>query len=168
MDWVTYGSKAMTIMQKYKYVLLVIIAGIVLLRLPDPKKVVQQPNAGIPETGSELSVEESLARILGMIEGAGRVEVMLTQVKGEEILYQTDSRQTTGEHTRDIQSDTVLVSGDDRTETGLIRQRNPPVYQGAIILCQGADNAEICLSIVNAVMGVTGLTSDRITVLKMK
>lgn len=168
MDWVTYSSRGIELIKKYRYVLLVIIAGIVLLRLPDSVQTQTDATTDEPSLSAERSMEESLSQILGMIDGAGRVEVLLTQAEGEEILYQTDSRQSTGEHTQDVQRDTVLVSGNDREETGLIRQRNPPVYQGAIVLCQGADKAEIRLSIVKAVMGVTGLTSDKITVLKMK
>lgn len=168
MDWVNCSSKAMEVIKKYRYVLLVIAAGILLVRLPESTH--QEQSSESPElcTAQPQSLDASLSGILCLIEGAGRVEVLLTQAEGEEILYQTDSRQSSGQYTQDVQRDTVLVTGDDREETGLIRQRNPPVYQGAIILCQGADNAQIRLSIVKAVMGVTGLTSDKITVLKMK
>ena len=96
------------------------------------------------------------------------MEVLLTQVTGEETFYQTDEDISTGESTSDVRSDTVLVNGADRSETGLVRQVNPPTYQGAIVLCQGADSAQVKLSIVEAVMSVTGLRSDCITVLKMK
>lgn len=168
MDWVTYCSRGMEYIKKYRYIILIIIAGIILLRIPETNSeepiFVQQE----AENASALPLEDALAQILSMIEGAGRVEVLLTQSKGEEILYQTDVDQSSSENSQEIRKDTVLISNDDRSETGLIRQRNPPVYQGAIILCQGADKAGIRLSIVEAVMGVTGLTSDKITVLKMK
>lgn len=168
MDWVSFSSRGKDVLQKYKYVILIILTGIVLLSLPSetPEKTVRTED--IPEVNTDMPMEESLAHILSMIEGAGRVEVLLSQAVGEEILYQTDNRESSGEHSRDIQKDTVLITDDNRTETGLIRQRNPPVYQGAVILCQGADKAGIRLSIVEAVMSITGLTSDKITVLKMK
>ena len=79
-------------------------------------------------------------------------------------MYQTDIDITADKK----RQDTVLITESDRTESGLIQQINPPVYMGAIILCQGAENAEVKLNIVQAVMSVTGLTSDHITVLKMK
>ena len=62
---------------------------------------------------------------------------------------------------------TVIISS-NREESGLIQQIHPPIYQGAIILCQGADSAAVRLSIVDAVANVTGLSTDKITVLKMK
>lgn len=168
MDWVTYCSKGMEYIKKYRYVILIIVAGIVLLRVPDSNSSEKNPVLQEAEIEAQPSLEDSLAQILSMVEGAGKVEVLLTQSRGEEILYQTNDELSSGEYTQQTQKDTVLITGDDRTETGLIRQRNPPVYQGAIILCQGADKAGIRLSIVEAVMGVTGLTSDKITVLKMK
>jgi len=39
---------------------------------------------------------------------------------------------------------------------------------GAVIVCQGADDPQVRLSIVDAVSKVTGLGSDKISVLKMK
>jgi stage III sporulation protein AG len=65
-------------------------------------------------------------------------------------------------------SDTVIITDSSRNESGLIRQVNPPVYLGAIVLCQGGDRPSVRLAIVDAVSKVTGLGADRISVLKMK
>ena len=89
---------------------------------------------------------------------------MLSIREGEETVYQTDEDRSN----EDIRRDTVLVTASGREETGLIRQITPPVYRGALVLCQGADNATVRLALVEAVMSITGLTSDCITVLKMK
>ena len=62
---------------------------------------------------------------------------------------------------------TVIVSGNDRTESGLVRQINPPVYMGAIVVCQGADDPTVQLAIIDAVSKITGLGTHRISVLKM-
>ena len=43
-----------------------------------------------------------------------------------------------------------------------------PEYRGALVVAQGADNAAIKLAITQAVAGLTGLSSDKITVVKMK
>ena len=39
---------------------------------------------------------------------------------------------------------------------------------GAVIVCRGAENPEVRLSVTNAVAAYTGLGSDKITVMKMK
>ena len=93
---------------------------------------------------------------------------MLTIAQGERILYQTDSTYTQGENSTDTRTQTILVTDSQRNETGLIHQKNPPVYQGAIVLAEGADHPSVKLAIVEAVMDVTGLGADKISVLKMK
>ena len=79
-------------------------------------------------------------------------------------MYQTDEDSASS----GVRSDTVLLNGPDRSQTGLVRQVNPPTYLGAVIVCQGADSASVRLAIVEAVGSVTGLSTDKITVLKMK
>lgn len=166
MDWVAWKNTMVEFAKKYRYVLLVVLVGLVLLALPEEKEPVKQPES--IQTEEKQNLQEDLAAILSQVAGAGKVEVLLTQATGEETIYQTDEDISTGESTSDVHSDTVLVTGADRSETGLVRQVNPPTYQGAIVLCQGADSAQVKLSIVEAVMSVTGLRSDSITVLKMK
>ena len=39
---------------------------------------------------------------------------------------------------------------------------------GAVVVCQGADDAQVRLNVTNAVAAYTGLGSDKITVMKMK
>lgn len=166
MDWVSIKSRGIESFKKYKYILVVILAWIFLMALPEKKE--EQPKASEPAAVSEPSLQESLSKILSKIEGAGKVEVLLTQAEGTETLYQTDEERSAGETTTDRKQKTVLVTNSAREETGLVRQVNPPTYQGAVILCQGGDNARIKLAIVEAVANATGLSTDKITVLKMK
>ena len=165
MDWLAYKATAQEYIKKYKYIIIAILAGILMMTYPGPKSstvVVHQEEEKID------NLEESLAQILSKVYGAGKVEVLLSEASGEQTIYQAnENRSKTSENT-DIRTDTVLVTDSNRNEAGLIRQINPPVYQGAIVLCQGADSASVQLAIVQAVGDVTGLTSDRITILKMK
>lgn len=151
-------------LKKYRYVLLVLAAGLFLMLLPESGsgKAAEQNLAPAEETKPDI--QDALSEILSQIEGAGRVKVLLTQAAGEQILYQTDE----DSDSETLRQDTVILSDSERGEQGLIRQVNPPVYQGAVVLCQGADSASIRLAIVEAVANATGLTADKITVLKMK
>lgn len=162
MDWVA-GTKAIRErFRKYRYVALAALLGIFLMLLPGtPQK---QPESEQEENQTAPDLQESLSRLLGNVEGAGRVEVLLTQKEGGRTIYQYDEDIREG----NIRRDTVLVTGENRAETGLIRQVDPPVWQGAVILCQGADIAGVRLALVEAVKSATGLSSDRIAVLKMK
>ena len=116
----------------------------------------------------EITLQESLESILGEISGAGEVSVLLTQSAGEETIYQTDENTSVQENGNSSHNQTVLVSGSGREETGLVRKVKAPTYFGAVVVCQGADNASVRLAVVEAVRSATGLSTDRISVLKMK
>lgn len=147
---------------KYKYPILVVLVGLGLMLLPGKTetKTITKPE----ETVQVQDLETRLAAILSQIEGMGRVQVLLTEESGREILYQTDIQSDTDRRTED----TVLVEDASRVEQGLVRQTLEPQYRGAVILCQGADQPSVRLAIVEAVRCVTGLGADRITVLNMK
>ena len=140
----------------YRYVLIILLLGIALMCLPDAKETV--PSEPEPTNPPEASMTVRLEQILSQVAGVGKVSVLLTEAAGEEVIYQMD----------DGGEDTVLITDADRREQGLIRSRQPPVYRGAVIVCQGAANAAVRLAVVEAVTAVTGLTSDKITVLEMK
>ena len=165
MDWVSIRSRLTELFKKYRYAVMIVLLGVVLMCLPSGKKDTQVPTAtSTSEETVQSGLEESLAAILSQIKGAGKVEVLLTEAKGAETLYQSDG--DTGTDTD--RQDTVIISDADRAQSGLVRQVNPPSYQGAIVVCQGADSASERLAIVEAVSSVTGLGADHITVLKMK
>ena len=67
-----------------------------------------------------------------------------------------------------LKDETVLVSDSTRNQSGLIRKVIPPVFMGAVIVCQGGDQPTIKLAVTQAVANATGLKTDRISVLKMK
>lgn len=162
MEWTTELKTILGSGKRYLILGAAVLAGLLLMCIPEEKEVIQTETVVQEETDPKL--QDALAAILSKISGAGDVEVLLTEASGQQTIYQTDENRT--ENT--VRRDSVLITNAQREETGLIRQVNPPTYQGAIILCQGADSASVKLAVTEAVKSVTGLTSDRITVLKMK
>ena len=162
MEWVD-KEKLRSAVRKYRYVLVVILVGILLMALPEKE---EKPRAASEEITAEdpFTLEERLSQMLSQVEGAGKVRVLLTEARGQQTVYEMDVEQRTEESRRKA----VLIQRSDRGETGLVRQINPPVYQGALILCQGADSARIRLHMIQAVSSITGLSSDKVTVLKME
>lgn len=147
---------------------LVLLAGILLMCLPTgSSEQTQTEQQTIVETAASDTLEEELEAILAKVKGAGKVEVLLTQASGAQTVYQTDDDTQTGTDTQSVRRDTVLV-GSGSTQTGLVLQVNPPTYLGAVIVCQGADSASVKLAILDAVRSATGLSSDKISILKMK
>lgn len=166
MDWIK--EKLPEILRKYRYAILVLILGLVLMAIPGREDGTPAPPAPVETLSREESLEKKLAQLLSQIQGAGRVEVLLTVAVGAETVYQTDDEVTTGTDSGTTRRDTVTVTGKDREQAGLVRQVNPPGYLGAVVVCQGGDTPSVRLAIVEAVSKVTGLGADRISVLKMK
>ena len=166
MDWLAVKEKAGYFLRKYRYVLLILLVGIVLMCLPGGEEPEQERVP--PEQTDGMSVppdpEERLRQILSQIEGAGKVEVLLTPLAGEETVYQTDEDLSANGD----RMETVIITDAQRAQQGLVKQVNPPVYLGAVVVCQGADRATVRLAIVEAVANATGLGADQISVLKMK
>lgn len=151
--------------KKYRYVLLVLAVGLVLMALPGRTNNKQSAPAPEPTAAAE-SMEERLEKILTQIDGVGRAKVLLTEASGAETVYQTDGESYENSDRRRTQ--TVIISNGSREESGLIRSVNPPAYLGAVVVCQGGNLPAVKLAVVEAVANATGLCANRITVLKMK
>lgn len=167
MDRMNLQSKALEFLKKYRYVALIVAVGVILMCLPGGERGESESTEAVI-AATEPDLEEKLVKILSQIEGAGKVQVLLTEEAGQSVLYQTDQDTDSGSDSLTQRSDTVILSGADREEQGLVRQINPPVYLGAVVVCQGADKATVRLAIVEAVSAATGLGADKISVLKMK
>lgn len=160
MDMESGKQRLIEYIKKYQYVLWILLMGVVLMVVPAGS---EEPATELPAQTVELpDLETKLSGILSQISGVGKAEVLLTESSGSNTIYQTDTNQNQSN------LDTVIVMDGNREETGLVKQILPPQYLGAVVVCQGADSAGIRLAVTEAVKSVTGLTSDRITVLKMK
>lgn len=158
-------DKLLGMIGKYKYAFLVLIIGLTLLLLPGKQKQAAQTQPAAPTDTKQQNLNtDALTEILQSIDGAGKVQVLLSTATGEETLYQTD----TDKANESIKTETVIITDSQRSESGLIRQTNPPTYLGAIVVCQGADSPGVRLAITQAVSKITGLSTDHICVLKMK
>ena len=62
----------------------------------------------------------------------------------------------------------MLVSDENGDQVPIVIKVDQPIYKGALIVCEGADRAAVKLDIIRAVSGLTGLGSDKISVIKMK
>ena len=163
---------------KYKYVLLLVGVGIVFLLWPTGSSQTPPSTAvSEEETFSVSDVEEKIAQVLSQAAGVGHVSVALTLKSGLETIVSKDTQ--SNQH-RDMDNDklvsydletreeTVVVQGAGGGTQPIVRKHIYPEYLGALVVCQGAQNAATQLWIVNAVSSLTGLGSDRITVIPMK
>ena len=166
MDWLKIRTAITEGFTKYKFVLLIIVLGIILMLMPTGEKQEKIPEK-LVEADTEADMEEKLESILGQIRGVGKVDVMITEQTGAETIYQADEDSAEGETNRSVKRKTVIVSGNG-TQSGLVQTVTPPTYLGAIIVCQGGGSQSVKLAVANAVSAATGITLDRISVLEMK
>lgn len=150
------------LVKQYKYVALVLCAGLVLMLLPEKPNA--EKAAAQPSASEEQTMEQKLEQILSQIQGVGKVRVLLTVASGERVIYVFDEDRSDTNSTREA----VVITDGNRTQTGLVSQVLPPGYLGAVVVCQGGENPGVKLAVVEAVCDATGLTADKISVLKMK
>lgn len=152
---------------KYKFAVIVLLIGLFFLLLPEKKTEPKEQQSERKSVSQNLNAE-NLSEILQLVDGAGRVQVLLSVASGEEILYQTDQDTSISGENKSTKTDTVILVDEDRAESGLIKQVNPQKYLGAIVVCQGADSPSVRLAITQSVSRIIGLSADKICVLKMK
>lgn len=157
---------------KYKYALLILLLGAGLMLFPTKQTqtaAVQENPAPTQSAQAELTaVEAELSELLSQVEGAGRTKVMLSLEYGTENSYQMDIQESKQENSSTRESETVFYQTDNSQHIPVVTRTKYPVYKGAVIVCEGADRASVKLAVVQAVSRLTGLGSDKISVMKMK
>lgn len=170
MDRLKVPPKIKALWDRHKFVLLIVLLGLVLMALPE--RTQEAPHPLTPTTPANTFPEEDLAasleKILSQIHGAGEVRVLLSEETGVQTVFQTDTDSQENTQGTSVRVETVIISQGSGMQNGLIVQTNPGTYRGAIVLCQGADDPVIKLQITEAVAKCTGLGTDRISVLKLK
>lgn len=165
-------KKILAGLKKYKYAVLVLLLGIALMLLPFGKKEETTETEVQVETLSDeayaQALEQRLEDMLCQVSGAGQVRVMLTMQTGSRTEYQTDTQISNSETQSQEERKTVILSEGSAYDKAAVSAVQYPRFQGALILCQGADQSTVRLSLVNAVAALTGLSSGQITVIKMK
>lgn len=156
--------------RKYKFALLILLLGLIFLLWPQKKAASAESPAAEEIKGScDISEEETrLTQLLSQIDGVGEIRVMLTVDCSEQNVYQSDQTTTSGQTGSTQENITVITAQNGTEKEPVLVKRIYPLYRGAVIVCQGADRAAVRLAVIQAVSGLTGLGSDKITVVKMK
>ncbi len=169
--------KPLELLGRYKYVLLVVALGALLLLWPEQAPSSgggspQQEAAGTAgSTDAAKTLEEDLEAILGKISGVGRVDVMLTVESSSELVLAEDttlrySGSTQAPDDYDRSSTTVTVTSSGGGQDVVVTRERYPQYRGALVVCDGGGNDLVRLQIMEAVAALTGLGTDRIAVVK--
>lgn len=150
--------------ERYKYVLLVVLAGVILLLLPTGGS---SEDAGAQTADACAcfdveALEHKMETALSKVAGAGHVSVVLTVKEGSRHIPAQDT-EISGE---DQSRQTVIISQGSGVEQPVMLQSIYPKFQGALVVCPGGGNATVRLQLLEAVRALTGLSSEKISICK--
>ena len=160
----------------YKYVMLVLLAGLLLLLWPEGKDEEPPLTAGMGQTAVSAEEGEELERlrremeeILSAIDGVGQLRLMLTLENDGEKKLAGDSSlrysgQTASPDDYERTAETVVLSRSGGGEEPVVICQQAPRFRGALVVCEGGGSDAVALQVVHAVSALTGLGSDRIAV----
>lgn len=174
-----YREKLRNIFVKYKYVMIVAGVGLLLIFWPFGREgsaaQTSADTAPLRSADDAEALGQKIAVLLAQAEGVGRVEVMLSLASDSRFVYAEERTQTREERAGDGASNRseesvkyLTVRQESGGESPVLLGSVGPAYRGAVVICDGADHAGVRFRVISAVSALTGLTSDRITVLKMK
>lgn len=165
------GGAVLKMLKKHWLLLAALVLGLVLLCLPgrSEEKTVKEQTTGVPEFSLEAE-EKRIAQALEKIAGVGEVRVVLTLKSSVEQRIardeSTEYRTLSEGYELSSESSAVRLQGDGAEEPIVLKYVYPE-YKGALIV---ADNvgASLRLELTNAVAALTGLTTDKISVVPGK
>ena len=154
--------------KRYKFVAMILFAGLVLMMLPSGNDSGRTEQEKQEESYSLAQTEHRLEEILKNMQGVGQVDVMLTLKSGSTLELAKDSSLSIRDEETKRESDVVTISGGGGSEEVVITQQRYPLYQGAVVVCEGGSNSSVRLAVIEAVSVLTGLGSDRISIVQWK
>ncbi|MEG2420274.1 MAG: stage III sporulation protein AG [Oscillospiraceae bacterium] len=166
--WRERGGALLARLKEYRFVLLILLAGVLLLLLPNPTKKEEKIQGGAETEFSVAALEKKLAQSISKMEGAGETTVVLTVQGGTRRELARDGSTSTGDGQQEQQSSTVVVSTGSGTQDAVLVQRLYPRFQGALVLCPGGGTAAVRLKVTEALSALTGLGADKIVICKSR
>lgn len=164
------ARRAKEVLGKYRYVLILLLVGVLLLALPTGGEKSDVPRSAEARAGGEetalswTGLEERLEKALSQIEGAGEVQVVLTLKEGPRQVLAQEGKVGENSH----ETTTVLSTPSSGVKEPVTVQELGPSYQGALVVAQGGDDPQVRLALSQAVSALTGLGADKITICKGK
>lgn len=170
---------------------ILILTGILLMILAIPvedKKQEKQKEENPVKNAAETvtaegdyarELEEKLERALSKIEGAGRVEVMITlEDSGESVVEKDDTKESTDLTEKDdtggsrtetsIQTaESTVYREEDNDKEPFVGKEKTPKIAGVLVVAEGGENTAVKQNISEAVMALFQIDVNRIKVVKM-
>lgn len=170
------GSKRVVENAVIFLILLVILIIVINSVYVSNESVEVVPTVVTNENLSTDTLEAKLEKILGMIEGVGKVNVMISYVNSAEKipLYNASENTTVTEEkdkeggtrkteTKNMQQD-IIYEESGNVKQPFIKQISNPKIIGVIVVAEGANNLKVKENLINAVLATVDVPSHRIQV----
>lgn len=126
-----------------------------------------------PESADDAAaaLEKRLEETLSLIDGAGKVRVMITlKDTGEKVVEKDVTRRTdtdTGGNENLDLSQSSVYEKDGSAETPYVSNEMTPQVEGVLVVAQGGGNSLVKQNILQSVMALFPLEAHKITIVKM-
>lgn len=178
---------------KREHLLVGALFGILLLviSIPTEKKETEDNSSVLQETENVLenedksstycrNLEKQLKRVLGAMDGVGKVEVMITLKDTGESIVEKDITRMEEKGTEkdgdgikrentniDFQEETIYVQNTNHDSTPFITKEVRPQIEGVVVVAEGAQSAVVVKNISDAVLALFPIEMHKIKVVKM-
>lgn len=158
--------------KKNKYLIVVLVVGILLLLLPG-KSDGTEKEAKINNLEFSLDEwEKKIKDVLAQCQGVGRVKVALSVSGGTRSVYAVEESLNVSEngddYTKDKDEKISIISVGSGVDAPVVIREVYPEFIGATVVCDGADISKVRLDVTYAVSALTGLSADKISIIKMR
>ena len=185
------GKKKLETLVAFVIILIITIVSINVIWKGDEKpkedqvvydrKLATIPNENTTEVANvENTLESNLENILSKINGVGEVKVLISYVESSEVvaMYNENTKNTSTQeedsgggkrviNETDTQKD-IIYKEENGEKLPITQKVISPKIEGAIIIAQGAADANTKNNIIQAVEAVTGIATHKIQVFEMK
>jgi len=139
------------------------------------------PAAVSQESHCEQALEQRLEEALSLVDGVGKVRVVVNFAQGRETIFAVDRSVSTSvtqeqdaqggtryQSTQQGQDSTLIITDRGGTNKPLVVTENPPVIGGVMIIAEGGDNVIARDALMRATSTLLGIDINRVHVMKMR
>ncbi len=177
---------------KKEHVAIVFILGVLLMVLALPLKSTEKKDSQKDQEKGEQTLvtdkteekksygeylEKRMEEILSRMDGAGKVEVLITMKSSAEQVVAKDKNSTrsvsgaesaeSGEEHDENSEETVYAESDEGTVPYIVKEISPAV-KGVLVVAEGGEDPVVRQNITEAVMALFSIESHKIKIVRMK
>lgn len=147
-------------LKKKNTLIILLIVGVLLLVIALPTGSSKNRTEEIPvdtdvvACAYETEMENQLEALLSQIDGAGKVQVLISWKGTSKKLVEKDDK------------DTVYYNDSSGEQRPFIKQELMPQAEGVVVLAQGGDNALVASQITEAIRALFGVETHKIKIMK--